>query len=214
MRFKHIIWDWNGTIIDDASLSLDILNQTLTKRRLQPLSLEKYRASFDFPVSEFYERLGFDFSKESVDKVGREFVDAYNKAQANCPMRNGILEILKRVADSPEMSQSVLSAYEKSCLSAAVKMRKLESFFDFVSGLDNIYAGSKEALGKRHIAKINLPAGSVLMVGDTLHDFDTAKAMGIPCALLCGGHFSRQRLETAGVPVFDNTEELMRYLSL
>ena len=45
------------------------------------------------------------------------------------------------------------------------------------------------------------------MVGDTLHDFDTADAMGIPCVLIAAGHNSKKRLLACGVPVFDSIEE-------
>ncbi len=214
MRFSHIIWDWNGTIVDDAPLSLEILNRTLAKRGIAPLTLERYRDTFDFPVSEFYESLGFDFSKESVEAVGRDFVEAYNKAQRDCPMRRGVLDMLRRIADSSRTTQSVLSAYEKNSLVSAMNIRGLGEFFDLVSGLDNIYAGSKEALGRAHIAKIGVGPGEVLMVGDTTHDFKTAQAMGVSCALLCGGHHSRRRLESTGAAVFSDIGELWDFLSV
>ena len=40
LHMKHIIWDWNGTLLDDLDVSMDALNSILTKEQL-PLVLDK-----------------------------------------------------------------------------------------------------------------------------------------------------------------------------
>ena len=64
LHMKHIIWDWNGTLLDDLDVSMDALNSILTKEQL-PLVLDKdeYRKYFQFPVIEYYKKVGFDFAK-------------------------------------------------------------------------------------------------------------------------------------------------------
>jgi phosphoglycolate phosphatase len=52
------------------------------------------------------------------------------------------------------------------------------------------------------------------MIGDTMHDADVAKAMGIDCVLLDAGHQARHRLATRGVPVLDNLTSLQRWLKI
>ena len=78
-KYKHIIWDWNGTIFNDAGLSLELTNGLLSKRKLPVLTLEEYRNVFTFPVKDYYSLAGFDFTKESFEKVGREWMDEYEK---------------------------------------------------------------------------------------------------------------------------------------
>ena len=60
-----IIWDWNGTLVDDAPVFINIMNFFLSQRNLPLITLEDYRRSFVFPVKNYYKNLGFDFSKES-----------------------------------------------------------------------------------------------------------------------------------------------------
>jgi len=84
---------------------------------------------------------------------------------------------------------------------------RLDGYFDKVRGLDNSYAHSKVELGCNLIAECGCDKNRALMVGDTLHDFDTADAMGIPCVLIAAGHNSKKRLLACGVPVFDSIEE-------
>ena len=50
MRYKHIIWDWNGTLLDDRWLCVEGINQALVKRDLNPITENKYRENFTFPV--------------------------------------------------------------------------------------------------------------------------------------------------------------------
>ena len=48
----------------------------------------------------------------------------------------------------------------------------------------------------------------MVLIGDTLHDYDTAKAMGVPCILCAIGHQSKEDLLTAGVPVVGRFSQL------
>ncbi|HSD64152.1 MAG TPA: HAD family hydrolase, partial [Ignavibacteriaceae bacterium] len=76
-KFKHIIWDWNGTLFNDVGLCLEIINGVLTRRNLNALSLKAYRKIFTFPVQDYYEKAGLDFSKYPFEVLGREWMDEY-----------------------------------------------------------------------------------------------------------------------------------------
>ena len=58
MKIKHIIWDWNGTLVNDAQLCVDIVNEILSEFDIPPVSFEFYRNNFSFPVRNYYDRLG------------------------------------------------------------------------------------------------------------------------------------------------------------
>ena len=57
MAKKMIIFDWNGTLIDDVWLNLNAINGVLEKRGIKPITTEYYRENFQFPVSVFYKEL-------------------------------------------------------------------------------------------------------------------------------------------------------------
>ena len=76
-KIKHIIWDWNGTLIDDAWLFVEIMNDELKDRDLPLINVQDYRKYFTFPVKKYYENLGFDFKKESFKKVGYNFIQKF-----------------------------------------------------------------------------------------------------------------------------------------
>ena len=74
VQYKHIIWDWNGTLLNDGWLFVEVMNIVLKRRKMKPITLDSYREIFRFPVKDYYMKLGFDFEKESFESSGLEFI--------------------------------------------------------------------------------------------------------------------------------------------
>jgi phosphoglycolate phosphatase len=203
-KYKHVLWDWNGTILDDVDLCVAMVNRLKAARGQAPITAERYRALFGFPVKDYYEAVGFDFTKESFEKVGKEWMDGYEKEKYTCGLRAGVTDI-----SAAGIGQSVLSAYSRDFLVEAVAHYGLSKYFTRLCGLDNIYAPSKVALGLKLMAELGHAKGETLMIGDTGHDLETARAIGADCVLVAGGHQSRERLAAAGARVVGSMAELL-----
>ncbi|MEJ2616368.1 MAG: hypothetical protein P8Z35_15535 [Ignavibacteriaceae bacterium] len=76
-KYKHIIWDWNGTLFDDVELCHNIINGLLIRNEIEEISLQRYREIFDFPVKKYYKTAGLDFNKTSFEILGKQFMDEY-----------------------------------------------------------------------------------------------------------------------------------------
>ena len=59
---EHIVWDWNGTLLDDRWLTIAVMNRLLARRNMDELTEDRYLQFFTFPVIDYYRRLGFDLS--------------------------------------------------------------------------------------------------------------------------------------------------------
>lgn len=208
--FKTIFWDWNGTLLDDVRECLDIINVSLQKRSLKQLSLNDYLEKFKFPIRQYYEDVGFDFTVESYEEAGLEYISAYAARMFECRLHGGVIEALD-VFKQMGMRQFILSALHDGSLQRCVDYYALNDYFDKVRGLNDSYAYSKVELGRQLILEADCDKKSALMVGDTVHDFETASAMGIHCVLIAAGHNSKNRLLACGVPVYDNIEEFVSH---
>ena len=210
-RFKHIIWDWNGTLWDDTWLCTEINNHMLERRNLPPIDVALYRAKLCFPVDQYYCQLGFDYSKDPYPMLAEEFIAEYTQRRYTCELQPGAREL---IADfhTLEIQQAVLSAYQHDTLIQALEYFHLLDFFDEVIGLSDIYAAGKVQNGLNYMAGLNTDPKDVLFIGDTIHDFEVAEAMGVQCALVAIGHNSRPRLEACNVPVFDSLAEVRSYI--
>lgn len=203
----NLIWDWNGTLFDDLKLCVGVINEMLTRRSLAPLSVERYRDIFTFPVRDYYVTAGFDFARDSFEDLSVEFMSAYEARRHDCPLQTGVRPVLERLG-ADGRRQFMLSAYNQSTLHELVDHFGLGGFFDHAMGLDNIYAHGKLDLGRELMARIPEPPAAALLIGDTLHDVEVARGLGVHCLLVAHGHQSRARLEASGAPVVDSLEEV------
>jgi len=209
--YRTIIWDWNGTLLNDARACCRIINLVLAKRRLKPLPYARYMEIFDFPVRRYYEQLGFDFQRESFEVIGSEFIARYERQRHRLRLQSGAREILSALRQRG-VNQIVLSAYRQDTLNSLLAEKKLARFFDFIAGADDHYARGKKDQGVELIKRLKLRRKHTLMIGDTLHDHEVAVAMGIDCVLLDAGHQSRRRLATSGAPVLPDLPALWKHM--
>lgn len=206
-NYKHIIWDWNGTLINDVWLAVEAMNKMLTKRHLPGIDAKKYKEIFDFPVTKYYLKLGFNFSQESFEELTVEFISGYYQCFNNCKLNEGVEEVLKKISDRG-IDQSILSASKEDVLIEKIKYFGIDKYFCRIIGLENHYAESKIEKGKKWIAQLNLDPQDVLLIGDTLHDYDVSEHMGCDCLLVANGHQSYERLAQAGVDVISTLKEI------
>ncbi|MEM1222800.1 MAG: HAD family hydrolase [Verrucomicrobiota bacterium] len=212
-RYKHAIWDWNGTLLNDTWLCIDVLNDLLAKRGREPISEIDYRENFGFPVIRFYQYLGFDVDIDSFEKISREFISAYESRWLHeCVLHSQVNETLSQLKGLG-MSHSVLSAAKQEALESGIVHYGLDNHFLGLSGADDIYASGKVDQGLNWISKLECKPDEIVMIGDTLHDFEVAQAIGSDCILMSYGHHTPERLEQTGAPVIHSLKELVQELN-
>ncbi len=210
-NYKHIIWDWNGTLLDDAWLCVDVMNQLLVKRGMTMLTIDRYREVFDFPVKEYYRELGFNFNEEPFESPGTEFIDGYNAKWREAHLQENAAEILLKI-NGTGITQSLLSAAKQQLLEEMTDYFGVTNRFVRILGLDNHYAYGKMEIGKVWMEKLGFKPHEVLFVGDTVHDHEVAVAIGVDCVLFASGHQTSEKLSRCGVPLFETLSEIFDYI--
>ena len=202
---RQVLWDWNGTLLDDLAYAIGVRNRTFPAFGLPRIgSVAEYHRQFTFPVRRYYERAGV--TDETFVAVAHAWMAEYVRGFDAVPLHGDAVETLARFA-AAGVRQAVLSATRRDMLESQIARFPIRAYFTDVLGLSDIYARSKEAVGLDYLARCGVPAASTLMIGDTLHDAEVARAMGTGCVLVARGHQSRETLLTAGVPVMDTLLE-------
>ncbi len=199
-KYDHLIWDWNGTLIDDVKMNLGIMNEQLAGHGLAELSDERHREIFGFPLRKFYKQLGFDASDHSFEQVSREFMEIYEQRKNRCRLHPQCFALLKSWRRSGK-KQSILSAYPQVNLLASLQFFQIEDYFQFIVGAANHHGESKIEVGKQLLHDIRLPQKSIALIGDTVHDYEVAAAMGVDCFLVTSGNQSMCRLRATGATI-------------
>ena len=207
---SSIIWDWNGTLLNDAGMAVEIMNQMLTRRGLPVLSVDQYKSVFTFPVKDYYQKIGFDFQTEPFEIPAMEFIDFYNSQVKDCSLHFEAIKVLNHF-QSVDVKQYILSAMEQNVLNDCLRHYQIDNFFEHVLGLDNFYAASKMLNGHRLIAEQKLDVRNLVLIGDTVHDFEVASELGCHCILIADGHQSKAVLQSTGELVLDSIQQLLDY---
>ena len=209
-QFKSIIWDWNGTLLNDLDFCISVINVLLKKRNLPLLNRNSYKEVFSFPVKDYYQAVGFDFTKEDFSVPAKEFIDLYDSRVKNCSLHHSAIEILSYFKEK-RIRQFVLSAMKQNMLEQTLKHNRIFDFFEGVAGLNDHYAVSKIERGEQLISDFNIEKTNTWIVGDTIHDYEVAEQLGIKCLLIADGHQSEERLKSTGSPVISSLKKLVEF---
>lgn len=192
--YENVIWDWNGTLIDDVDMAVACINKLLPKYNAPTITAKKYREIFDFPVRKYYSHLSLDLEKNSFEEIRDQYVKEYNLNitlnSSLFPETVGLLEEIKRTKN-----QFILSAVSQWHLDSITAHFKVEHLFTERFGVSDHYASGKIARGVELIKHASLIPEKTILIGDTIHDFEVAKELGISCLLLADGHQSPERLK-------------------
>ena len=203
-----VIWDWNGTLLDDVSACLGVMERMLRRRGLAPIGdLARYREIFTFPVRDYYALAGIDLARESFLDLADEYMTGYRAVERGCALMPGAEAVLRRL-DAMGAAQALVSASRQDDLERQVAERGLAGAFRAVLGVSDQLGGGKAGVAAGYLAREGIDPKDVFFVGDTLHDWQLARQLGSRCVLIAAGHQSRTRLESAGVPVLDSIEQL------
>lgn len=204
---KYIVWDWNGTLFDDIDICMVALNELLDKYHLPLVDKAAYREVFRFPVSDYYQDVGFDFTKTSFDILAKQYMDTYIPGSLHCQLFADVKETLQ-FFQNMGLKQFIISASRIDHLQLQLKQYDILPYFTDILGLDNIRAGSKIEVAERWIIDQHIDPEQVLFIGDSVHDSEVAKACGCDCTLICRGHQSKEKLEKTGCAVKDSISQL------
>ena len=230
----YILWDWNGTLLDDTEAALATLNEMITVRGGQPIGMEFYRDHFAFPVRPFYDKIGIvAHNEDEWNGIAHEYHEVYGRQPKKLnPLAVTALEMAKEAG----CRQSIVSALRQDLLEADMARNGVTKYFERICGSDNLDGASKLERARDLLADLSvprspfprhslrsawsLPYGSrpptrggyvphFVLIGDALHDKEVADALGIDCILCAQGSHAAWRLR-AVAPTGDTLVDALK----
>lgn len=192
IRPKAVIWDFNGTIMDDVELAAGAISRLLARRGLPTIDPAAHRRVFRFPVSDYYRSLGVDLDTEHQADVSDEFHEAYLAGVPDCRLNAGVRELLDHFQQTGA-DQYVLSAAEEAMVISWAEGLGVSDYFRAIYGLKDRLAATKKGRARDLVRDFALDTGSTLFIGDTDHDVAVARQLGCHPVLVLQGHQDRDR---------------------
>lgn len=210
MKYKNILWDWNGTILNDTPVAFEATNILLERYGYPTITLKYYRDNIDTPIVNFYSKI-FDLNKHDIQMLDEEWGVLYNQLSDKIGLHKDVEELLHFFVDE-NCRQVVLSAFRTEVITKYARKFSVEEYFEDILGTQNIVMESKTIRGRRYMTEHKFAPEQTLYIGDTVHDCDTALALCVDCVLFSGGQQSPKLLQQCGVPVFDSFSEIKKYI--
>lgn len=209
MKYKYVIWDWNGTLYDDVQIGVDAMNEMLKIKGYNKfLTVEKYREIFCFPVIEYYRQVGFDFSVHPFEELAELYIRLYSPLQKKAKLFSGADDVLREIKKRGAV-QTVISACEKNRLAFQINQFDIMDYFYGVAGIDDNLARGKAQLAKKWMLQNRVDPKEAVFIGDTVHDFETASAVGCRSILVSNGHQNYDRLKSTGAEVVRDISDVL-----
>lgn len=195
----YVLWDWNGTLLDDVAAGCNAVLAMLERRGLPGFDLARYRMIFGFPVRNFYTAAGFRLDEEDWDALAGEFHRLF-RSDPSMKLRPDAMAAIGRLREAG-VGQSVISALKEELLLVDTAAAGVTPFMDAIRGTDNIDGASKLDRARALAAELGLDPRETTLIGDTLHDLETAEALGTDCVLVDIGHQNLAARAPAGVRI-------------
>lgn len=216
MTDLHLVWDWNGTLLDDLEVVVESVNAGLAWQGAGPIDADGYRNHYVRPVSRFYETLlGRRLSDTEWRRINDIFHEAYFARVTRARLTFDAEEALER-GRARGWSQSVLSMAPHDHLVEIVSHHRIVGYFAAVEGSRGDRGAEKAAALVTHVDRLGVSPDRVVVIGDIPDDAHAAFHVGAHAVLYDGGSHHRDDLEAVGVPVATSLREavdLARHLT-
>ncbi|MCI8623653.1 MAG: HAD family hydrolase [Provencibacterium sp.] len=195
----HILWDWNGTLLDDVEVSVASLCDLLNELGMPPTDADAYRAQMEAPVERYYEKL-FDLDRYPLPFLAERFIKGYRRHIGKARLQQDARQALELFAQAG-LRQAILSSFEQSLLLTLLDHFEITPYFEFISGAKDCLGQSKLDRAQALFQQRGLLPARTFFIGDMVQDAEMAAALGANCILIPGGHQRREELAACGAPL-------------
>jgi phosphoglycolate phosphatase-like HAD superfamily hydrolase len=195
----HLVWDWNGTLLDDITQVVAATNVSLATVGGPAVTVDEHRREFRRPISSYYEFvLGRTLRHGEFEALDRAFHEEYRARQADFRLA---VDAWDAIAAWPE-TQSLLSMFFHHELVPVVSGLGLEPHLSRVDGLrDTLGGGPKAPHLRAHLDALGVSSATCVLIGDSVDDAHAATDVGAAVVLYAGGFTDEARLRGTGHPV-------------
>lgn len=197
--YDVIVWDWNGTLLNDSFHTHKVISKIMTDEGLNPISIDEYRKNFGFPIANYYASIGLPSTGPDFDRVANLFVEGYRNYYNELQLFDDAIHLLETVKGLSK-KQYVLSAAQYDDLQMQMARFNIIEYFNDISGASDIYAHGKidqARIMKTYFNDKGYKKG--LYIGDTDHDYEVSQVLDFDFCFSQDGHQCPTRLDLTKV---------------
>ena len=187
MKYRLLVFDWDGTIIDSASGIAECIRLAAGDLGLDVPTREQ--ASHVIGLG-LHDALRYAVPQLRPEQMA-EFVARYRHHFLKCEDAMGLFEGMRELIESASRQRTLSIATGKSRrgLDRALQATGLGPYFRASRCADETHPKPHPAMLHELMDELDVPTEAALMIGDTSHDLDMARAAGVDSlAVTYGAH--------------------------
>ena len=199
---RHIVFDWNSTLLDDIEALHSSTNVLLAGEGHKPVSLEFFQDHYEIPFGRLYHNLGLEAPQVQrlLELENSAFHDHYEPRAATAALREGAMEILNH-AHTKGVSSFILSNHLVEPIRTQLRRLGIEHFFTEVLAYADRSVQFKDMSKGERLRRFRVEHGMsdhpTIIVGDSVEEIDIAQEQKFISVAITGGCVSEQRLRAA-----------------
>ncbi|GAA1960924.1 HAD family hydrolase [Catenulispora subtropica] len=199
----HLVWDWNGTVLNDFEIILRSTNASFGDHGLPAITAEQYRTQIKMPIRAFYtDILGHAPTDEEWEAMDATFHKYYVAYEREARLSTGLPDLFREWAGRGH-SQSLLSMYHDDKLVPVVEHHGIAHHFSLVQGTKPPRPARKAEHLADHLRRLDAEPSRVVLIGDSPDDAAAAHSVGARVILYSGGFAAAASLRATGAPIAD-----------
>jgi len=185
---KHVIFDFDGTIVESRYLAVELLNELAPKYKLRIITENDYEHLRSLSIPERCRFIKLPFYK--LPKLKIELTGKYRRAIATLPMISGVREVLD-LLKAAGLGLSIISSNSAENINAFFKHNLVNVFGNIISS-GGLF-GKDKAI-KNFLTQQGLPSQAVIYVGDECRDIKACKKNQVRVIAVTWGYDNKELL--------------------
>jgi phosphoglycolate phosphatase len=192
--FELLIFDWDGTLMDSVATIVACTREAFGDAGVAPPAEEVVRDAIGLGLRESFDRFAPGSGEELMARVlscyRERWLAGYRERQALFP---GVAELLSGLAADGYLL-AVATGKSRRGLDDALRQNGIEGLFHATRTADEAPSKPHPQMVHDILDELGVPPGAALMVGDSIHDLEMARAAGVPSLGVCSGSHPRPEL--------------------
>ena len=209
MKYKLLVFDFDGTLADSEASIMDALQLVARDFGLSGVDMENARRSIGLPLRHTIE-MGLGLEAESVSKAVELYRKHYNEvAFESTHLFPGVKETLDLLRQ--DFLLAVASSKSRNGLLAMMRHLGIYDRFSFIAGAQDVRQGKPAPdMVLLALEALDVPAEKSLVIGDTVYDIEMGqRALADTCAVTYGNNSADELRRLNPTFLIDSFERVM-----
>jgi phosphoglycolate phosphatase len=213
MKYKLVIFDWDGTLMDSADKIVACMQVAANKAQLPIPTDRQVRDIIGLSMPNAQNVLFGSLSKNEIAALALHYKQEYLRLDVQpCQLFAGALELLHQLSQQQRFL-AVATGKLRSGLQRVWENTETGHYFHTSRCADEAQSKPSPDMLAQILAELELPASQAVMIGDTSYDMAMAEALNMDrIAMTHGAHQTPQLLVHKPIALVDSLGELMHWL--